>query len=315
MGFPDFSAAARRIRVCAGHHEAAITRRQAHQNQAWWKHWSCAATTPYQKWSTLFSVISAVLLKPLPYPDPDRLVAVWHAAPGLNINLMSSAPFTYFTYREECRSFEETGLWAPGSMSVTGLAEPEQVPGLQVTVGVLPLLGVKPFLGRLFTPRDDSPGSPLTAILSYGYWKNRFGGDSSILGRTIMADSQPREVIGVLPRDFRFLDFDPSLFVPLRLDRSQVRLGNFSFMGIARLRAGITLPQASSDIARLIPLMPEKFVAPIGLSGQAFREMRLAPNLRLLKQDVVGDVGSVLWVLTGSRRTVTSLATFSIGRL
>ena len=94
-------------------------------------------------------------------------------------------------------------------MTVTGTAEPEQVPSLVVTEGVLPILGAKPLIGRGFTAHDDSPGSPLTIILSHGYWKDRFGGDTSVLGRTIMADSRPREVIGVLPPDFRYMDVRP----------------------------------------------------------------------------------------------------------
>lgn len=188
--------------------------------------------------TAIFSVIGAVLLKPLPYPEADRLVGVWHTARGLHMRLLNSNPASYFTYREEGRAFAENGLWTTNPMTVTGLAESEQVPGLQVTAGVLPLLGTKPFLGRLFSAQDDTPGSPLTAILSYGYWKDRLGGDPAIIGRTILADSRQREIIGVLPRDFRFLDMPASLIVPLRLNRGEVHLGNFSYVGIARLRPG-----------------------------------------------------------------------------
>lgn len=265
--------------------------------------------------TAIFSVINAVLLKPLPYPDSDRLVGIWHTAPGLNIKQLVSAPANYFTYREEGRSFEHVGLWNTSSFTVTGLAEPEQVPGLAMTVEVLPILGAKPFLGRSFTQNDDSPGSPLTVILSYGYWRDRFGADASIIGRTIMADSRPREVIGVLPRDFRFLDKKVSLIVPLRLDRSQVFLGNFSYLGIAKLRPGVTLEQANADIVRMIALMPGRFSAPRGMSPQTFREARLSPILRPLKQDVVGDVGSVLWVLMGTIGMVLLIACANVANL
>src|SRR5438270_1042944 len=118
-------------------------------------------------------------------------------------------------------------------MTVTGKAEPEQVPSLQVTGGVLPILGAKLAMGRGFTAQDDAPGGPLTVILSHGYWKDRLGGDTAVLGRTIMADSRPREVIGVLAPDFRFLDTKASLVVPLQLDRTRAFLGNFSYLGIA----------------------------------------------------------------------------------
>jgi hypothetical protein len=109
-------------------------------------------------------VINAVLLRPLPYPDPDRLVGVWHTAAGLNADEVNASPGTYFTYREEGRTFQDTGLWRDDSVSVTGLAEPEQVPALDVTDGLLSILGVQPMLGRGFTRKDDTSGSPETAI-------------------------------------------------------------------------------------------------------------------------------------------------------
>jgi putative ABC transport system permease protein len=265
--------------------------------------------------TAIFSIIDGVLLKPLPYPDPDRLVGVWHSAPGLGIPQLVSSPSTYLTYREQGRAFEDTGLWTTASITVTGKAEPEQVPSLVVTAGVLPILGATPAIGRGFTAHDDAPGSPLTVILTHGYWKDRFGGDTSVLGRTIMADSRPREVIGVLSSNFRFLDLKVSMVVPLQLEPSRVYLGNFSYVGIARLRRGVTLAQASADMARLIPLMPEKYAAPMGMSVRAFREARLTPNLRPLKQEVVGDVGSVLWVLMGTIGMVLLIACANVANL
>ena len=124
--------------------------------------------------AAIFSVIEGVLLKPLPYPDPNRLVVVDHAAPGVNITSAGMAPFLYFTYREQNRKLQDIGMWTGDSLGVTGLAEPEQVPGIDVTDGVLPILGVQPVLGRLFSRQDDSPGSPRTVILSYGYWQARY---------------------------------------------------------------------------------------------------------------------------------------------
>src|SRR6266404_1957188 len=116
--------------------------------------------------AAIFSVLEGVLLKPLPYPDPDRLIAVDHAAPGVNITSAGMAPFLYFTYRDENRTLQDIGMWNGDSLGVTGLAEPEQVPGIDVTDGVLPMLGAQPLIGRLFSPKDDSPGSPRTVILS-----------------------------------------------------------------------------------------------------------------------------------------------------
>jgi predicted permease len=265
--------------------------------------------------AAIFSVIDGVLLKPLPYPDPDRLIAVWHTAPGMNVAQLSSSPATYFTYREESRTFQQTGLWTGTSVTITGRTEPEQARGISVTEDVLPLLGIQPALGRWFTHADDSPGSPLTIILTHGYWKDRFGGDPSIIGRTIIADSQPREVIGVLPANFRFMDLKLSVILPLRLDRSRVFVGNFSFRGIARLRPGVTLAQASADVARMLPISAEKFVQPFGLSIAAFREARIAPRLVPLKEDLIGNVGTVLWVLMGTIGMVLLIACANVANL
>ncbi len=169
--------------------------------------------------SAIFSVVRGVLLKPLPYPDPDQLVGVWQDAPGLGMKDVNASPATYFTYREESRTFQDIGLWRNDSLSVTGLAEPEQVDGLDVTDGIFPLLGVRPLLGRRFTRKDDSPGSPETVMLTYGYWQRRFGGNPSAIGRRIVVDGKAREVIGVLPQDFRFMNAKAALVLPLQLKR------------------------------------------------------------------------------------------------
>src|ERR1700728_619978 len=113
--------------------------------------------------------------------------------------------------------------------TVTGLAEPEEVNELDVTDAVLPLLKVQPLLGRVFSRADDSQGSPETVILTFGYWKMRFGGDRSVIGRNMLINGRPIQIVGVLPQTFRFLDLKPALLEPMRRDRNKTFLGNFSF--------------------------------------------------------------------------------------
>src|SRR5437588_4366436 len=125
--------------------------------------------------SAIFSVIDGVLLKPLPYPHPDELIEVSHAAPGVNLADAGSAPFLHFTYREQARSFQDVGLFRWNSRTITGVAEPETAQCLNVTAQVLPILGVQPALGRWFSEKDDAPGSPQTTILMQGWWQARFG--------------------------------------------------------------------------------------------------------------------------------------------
>jgi putative ABC transport system permease protein len=265
--------------------------------------------------TAIFSVIEGVLLKPLPYYHPDELVVLDHAAPGVNLTSAGAAPFLYFTYREDGRVFQDVGMWNTGTVSVTGLAEPEEVRTLFVTGGVLPILGVQPMLGRVFSKTDDAPGSPKTVVLTAGYWRSKFGGDRSAIGRQITLDGLPREIIGVLPDTFQFLDRKVSLVVPYQFDRSKVFLGQFSFAAIARLKPGMTIAQASADMARLIPISLTRFPPFPGGNVKMFEEARIGPNVRSLKDDIVGDVRTVLWVLMGTIGMVLLIACANVANL
>ncbi|MGB9463662.1 MAG: ABC transporter permease [Candidatus Acidiferrum sp.] len=266
--------------------------------------------------TVVFSVLESVLLKPLPYPNPNELIGVWHSAPGINMATLNMAPSNYFIYREQNQSFQDIGVYQGDSVSITGLAEPEQVDSLLVTDGTLPLLGIPPIQGRLFTRQDDSPASPDTVILTYGFWRKRFGGSGSAIGQSITIDGQPREIIGVLPQRFHFLDWkDPAVILPLKWDRSKLVLGNFSYEALARLKPGVTMEQASADMARLIPLVYRSFPSPEGFKAKIFDDARIGPNLRPLKFDVVGDVGGTLWVLMGSIGMVLLIACANVANL
>jgi putative ABC transport system permease protein len=265
--------------------------------------------------SAVFSVVNGVLLKPLPYSDPGALVGVWQTAPRLNIKNLEASPSDYFTFREENRTFQQFGVWTGGSVAVTGQAAPEQVRCLSVTEGTLNALGVQPALGRWFTAADDTPGSPETVILTYGYWQRKFGGNPAALGSQLVIDGKLTGVAGVMPQSFRFLDEKPDLILPFRIDRPKVHLGNFSFRGIARLKPGVTLAQANADVARMIPIVNRKFPAPGGFSAKMFEEAGIQAAVRPLKDDVVGDLGKVLWVLMGSIGVVLLIACANVANL
>jgi predicted permease len=266
--------------------------------------------------TVIFSVLEGVLLKPLPYPHSERLIGVWHKAPGINIPDLNMAPSIYFIDREQNTTFQDIGAYTGDSFSVTGVGEPEQVNGLDVTDGTLPLLGVVPAVGRLFTREDDSPGTPETVVISYGYWHQKFGGDPTVIGRSITADGKPRQIIGVLPQGFHFLDEkDAAIIAPFKWDRSKMKLGNFSYRALARLKPGVAMEQASADVARMLPISIRSFPAPEGFSIKLFETAQIGPNLRPLKQDVVGDVGNVLWVLMGSIAGVLLIACANVANL
>ncbi len=221
--------------------------------------------------TVVFSVVDGVLLKPLPYPHPEQLIGVWHTAPGINIKDLNISPSIYFIDREQNTTLQDIGVYTGDSINVTGAGQPEHVDGLDVTDGTLPLLGVQPALGRLFTRRDDTAGAPATVLLSYTYWQHKFGGNPSAIGRTLTADGKPHEVIGVLPRGFHFLDRKgDALYMPMQWDRRKTKLGNFSYKALARLKPGVTMQQASTDLARLLPVSIRSFPAPDGFQSCPF---------------------------------------------
>jgi putative ABC transport system permease protein len=262
-----------------------------------------------------FGVIDSILIRPLAYPDADALVGVWHTAPGLpGFPRVGCSPSMYFTYREENRSFEQFGLWSSSGASVTGGAEPEMPRALFVTYGVLDAMGVKPLLGRWFSQTDDTPGSPETVMLTYGYWQRRFGGDTSIVGRTLTIDSRPRTVIGVMPEAFRF-QRDPELILPQRFERHTQFLAGFGYQGIARLKPGVTIEQANVDVARLLGVWLNAWPPNPGIDRAVLQNARFGPGLQPLKQDVVGDISTALWVVMGTLGLVLLIACANVANL
>jgi putative ABC transport system permease protein len=264
--------------------------------------------------TTIFSVVNAVLVRPLPYPQPDALVGIWHSAQfqGVTSSNVRLSSTMYLTYRDHNRTFQEFGVWHTGAASITGLGEPEEVRTLVVTYGTLPAVGVAPVLGRWFSSTDDTAGSTATVILTHGYWQRRFGGDRAALGRTIRIDSQPREVIGVMPPGFRFLDADPEVILPQRFEGDQLQPNDVHrYVGIARLKPGVSLPQANADVRRMLPI----WITQYGTNGPVLRAARFEPSLRPAKEDVVGDVGSVLWVLMGTIGIVLLIACANVANL
>jgi len=265
--------------------------------------------------AAIFSVVNDVLLQPLPFEDPSRLVGVWHTAPGMNISLLNQSPATYLAYRDDAHVFEDIALWDTSMASITGVGEPERVQELDVTDGLLPLLRVQPALGRRFSKEDDAPGAPDRVILAHAYWQRKFGSDPAVIGRAMTIDGKPHEIIGVLPARFKFLDTNPQVLIPFKINRAEVFIGNFSYQGIARLKSGATIDQANAELARIIPTLTDRFRLPPGFNKQMFVELHMAPNVRPLSQDVIGDVGRVLWVLLGTVGIVLLIACANVANL
>jgi predicted permease len=270
--------------------------------------------------AAVFSVVNSVLLKPLSYPEPQELVALHQIAPGAAgladfRNGLLLSPSMYFTYAEQNRTFQALGVWVSDTVNVTGLAEPEQVRTVDVSNGVLEVLAVSPALGRWLSQEDQIPHGPERVMLSYGYWQRRFGGDRAVVGRNIVVDSRPREIIGVMPQGFRFLDSDFDLIVPLGFDRGKQILAGFGFHGIARLKPGVAIAEANADMARMLPIWMESWSNGPGTNPHIYETWKITPTIRPLKQEVLGNVSEVLWVVMGTICLVMMIACANVTNL
>jgi putative ABC transport system permease protein len=230
--------------------------------------------------TAIFSVLNAVLIRPLPYPGSDVLVGVFNrlVIQGQVFEDADLSQGMYAACKEGARAFESFGVWIPGAATVTGMGDPEQLVTVTATQGVLPTLGVPAYIGRWFSNEDDTPGSPETVILSYGYWQRRFGGDRQILGRTMVIDFVPHQVIGVMPRNFRVVNSAPDLLLPQRFLKIRLTVDELSYSGVARLKRGITIALANQDLARIWSTWAEANGV-----GKTFAMLNITPNLRPLK--------------------------------
>jgi predicted permease len=270
--------------------------------------------------TAVFSVVNSVLLKALPYPKSEQLVALRQVAPGAAglasfSDGLRLSPSMYFTYAEHNRTFQSLGVWTTGSANVTGLAEPEQVRTVVVSDGVLQALQVPPAAGRWLSAADQIPRSRETVMLSYGYWQRRFGGDRSAIGRNIMVDSRPREIVGVMPQGFRLVNEEFDLMGPAAFDRGKLILAGFGFEGIGRLRPGISIAQANADMARMVSVWMDSWSNGPGTNPRIYETWRITPALRPLKQEVVGNVSDVLWVVMGTIGLVMLIAGANVTNL
>jgi predicted permease len=270
--------------------------------------------------TAVFSVVNAVLLRPLAYPQPERLVALRLLAPGAPGIADVSGDFRlsasmFFTFAEQNRTFEHVGIWYAATTTVSGAGEPEEVRGVNLSHGTLQALGATPVVGRWLSQADQQPNGPARVMLDHGYWQRRFGGDRSVVGRPIVVDGETREIVGVMPAGFRVLDTKADLFLPLRFDRSRLILPGFGFQGIARLRPGVTIRDADADIGRMVPIWIASWPAARGVNPRVYEAFRITPALRSLQADVVGNVGDVLWIVMGTIGIVLLVACANVACL
>lgn len=268
--------------------------------------------------SAIFSVVNAVLLRPLAVKDPDRLMTFWHSAPakGLKHLDLNDALFAY--YRDRTRTFESLAAHESGSFSITGGGEPEVVPGAIVTFNYFEVLGREPLYGRVFTPQEDTPGNNHVALLSYALWQRRFGGNPNIVGQSINLDSEPTTIVGIMPADFDFPDpaeransaGHMQLWVPKGLDPQDA--SSYNLLAVGRLQPGATAEQAEKEINALYAA----FAADYGKRlDDGTPDSTVTTVMLPLQQHIVGEVRRPLLVLLGAIALVLLIACANLTNL
>ena len=256
--------------------------------------------------TTIFSAVNSILIRPLPYPDADRLVAVYaqnvqRGYHGTNISYPD-----YLSWRDGNRSFSALGMWTWGSLSLSGEGDAERIESSRITANLFPLLGVRPMLGRGFLPAEEQLGQHHVILLSHGLWRRKFAADAHILGRQVLVDGEPHTVVGVMPPRFNFPEIGEA-WVPFATDMKDEAHGNRGYAGaIGRLKPGVTIDQAKADMAALSAQMERDF--PDDNFGWA-------AELKTMRDDLMGDMRKPLLIFLGAVGFVLLIACANVANL
>ena len=250
--------------------------------------------------TTMFTIVYTVLLRPLPYPDPERLVAISHTLQVRGTLEVDQTDASLLLYQRDNRAFVQFGGYRIGAAAIStrGGEQAERVTAGRVTTGVLDALRVIPLSGRLLSPPDDEPGAPPVVILAERLWARRFGSDRELLHRRIIVDGQAREVIGILPDSVRFPGTDTELWLPLLLNRAKTDSASFDYKAVARLRDSVSIDQAETDLQALLLRLPVEF--PGRLTRPAIDQTQMRVAVRPLASVEVGAIARLLWVVFGA---------------
>ncbi len=263
--------------------------------------------------TAIFSVVNAVLLKPLPFPESDRLVMVLYEAPGIGLPMVPFSEASYVFVRDNQRAFESLGMHTQELVNIVGEGDPEQVGGARITPSVLSALRVSPAIGRPFTDADAAPGAEPVALLAHELWGRRYGSDESIVGENLELDGVMRRIVGIMPEGFAYPSEDTRVWRPYELDPADLEAGSFSAPGIARLAPGATLESAYNEqadlVARLSEALPDTF------TPETLAQSRFGPLLKPLKEIIVGDIRRPLWVVLGTVGLVVLIACANVANL
>jgi putative ABC transport system permease protein len=241
--------------------------------------------------TAIFSVVNAVLIRPLRFHDPERLVVVWEEASFAGFPENTPAPANFIDWKTQNQSFTDMAAVADTSFNITGDGDPERVSSHTVTANFFPLLGVQPVRGRFFTPEEDRPGANKVVILSYGLWQTRYGGDPEVIHREIQLNGEKYSIVGVMPAGFQFVESDIRLWVPIAFDQEELaNRGGHYLTVVARLRDSVPLSQAQADMAGVMRRIAQDH------PDETF-EGKLGVVVKPLREQLVGDTRRPLSVL------------------
>src|SRR5262245_50434783 len=245
--------------------------------------------------TAIFSVVYGVLLKPLPFPNPERIVQIYGAIPSRSLSQVALTEANFWDLRDFNRAFDELGVLRSGSFTLTGFDQPERLNGATVSVGFFRALGVRPAAGRLFDPGEDDIGAPRTrALLSHGFWTRRYNADPSVVGKPIQLDGRSYDVVGVLPQGTTWVNA-ADVFVPF-IRRADADRDSWEYVAIGRLKPGVTIEAGLDDLKRVSRDLEARYPANKGLTAavQPSRVWMGSDQLRRTLWILLGAVGLLL---------------------
>src|SRR5215207_8723842 len=241
--------------------------------------------------TAIFSVVNAVLLRPLQFKDPEQLVIVWEDATFAGFPRNTPAPANYVDWKNQNQSFADMAASAETSFNLTGDGEPERVSAFAVTANFFPLFGVQPLLGRNFLPEEDRPGANKVVLLSYSLWQSRYGGDKQIINRDIQLNGEKHTVIGVMPAGFQFIESEVRVWVPIAFEPEDLtNRGGHYLNVVARLKPGVSLDQAQADMNAVMARLAKDY------PGETM-EGKLGAVVLPVREQLVGEARGSLIVL------------------
>ena len=267
--------------------------------------------------TAMFSIVDSILLRPLPFPESGRLVAVSHSTAIPGVTHVEQADATFLLYARHNSVFDGIGVSRSTDVSITALdgtaGEPERIAAAGVSASWLPTLRATPARGRGFTADDDRPGAPRVVVLSDALWRRKYGADPSVIGKSMSVNGSPRRIVGIMPQDFRYPSSSTELWYPLQLDPAHANAGSFNYTAVARLKPGVTNDAAVADLARALPRLLDEY--PSDIPKAMFEQAHLRPTIAPLRDVIVGDVSRLLWILFAAVGLVLAVACANVANL